>query len=228
MGGTDDLGNQSAADMTPLAGFALIVGGSLGNILDRLRKGAVADFLDIFWRDWHWPAFNLADMAIVCGVGLVLASQGASAQTGDPPMADRLTPSAERALTVAFLLALAAALGALFIGEVLGQAPCRLCWYQRIAMFPLAPILGVALWRGDPAGRVYALPLVVAGIAAALWHSGLYAGVIPETALLCAKDGPACIDKAGQAILGLPLPYLSLADFAAIGLCLLDVKGSRP
>ena len=56
-------------------GFALIVGGSLGNILDRLRQGAVTDFLDIFWRDWHWPAFNFADMAIVCGVGLVLAGQ---------------------------------------------------------------------------------------------------------------------------------------------------------
>jgi disulfide bond formation protein DsbB len=95
-------------------------------------------------------------------------------------MADQLTPSTERALTVAFLLALAAMLGALFIGEVLGQAPCRLCWYQRIAMFPLAPILGVALWRGEAAGRFYALPLVFAGIGAALWHSGLYAGVISE------------------------------------------------
>ncbi|PJN95191.1 disulfide bond formation protein B [Amaricoccus sp. HAR-UPW-R2A-40] len=143
-------------------------------------------------------------------------------------MANQLTPGAERALTAAFLLALAATLGALFIGEVLGQVPCRLCWHQRIAMFPLVLILGVALWRGEADGRFYALPLVVAGIGAALWHSGLYAGVISEAVIPCTQDGPSCTDKAGQTILGLPLPYLSLAAFTAIGLCLLNVKGSRP
>jgi disulfide bond formation protein DsbB len=143
-------------------------------------------------------------------------------------MANQLTPGAERTLTAAFLLALAATLSALFIGEVLGQAPCRLCWHQRIAMFPLVPILGVALWRGEAAGRFYALPLVVAGIGAALWHSGLYADLISEAVIPCTQDGPSCTDKAGQTILGLPLPYLSLAAFTAIGLCLLNVKGSRP
>ena len=142
-------------------------------------------------------------------------------------MADQFTSSTERALTAAFLLALVATLGALFIGEVLGQTPCQLCWYQRIAMFPLAPILGLALWRGDAAERVYALPLVAAGIAVALWHSGLYAGLISEAIVPCTANGPSCADKAGQTILGLPLPYLSLAAFAAIGLCLLNIKGNR-
>ncbi|OJY28865.1 MAG: signal peptidase II [Rhodobacterales bacterium 65-51] len=56
------------------AGFALVVGGSLGNIVDRLRQGAVTDFLDFYWRDWHWPAFNIADAAIFIGAGLVLIS----------------------------------------------------------------------------------------------------------------------------------------------------------
>ena len=55
-------------------GFALIVGGALGNIVDRLRQGAVTDFLDVFWKAWHWPAFNLADVAITCGAALVLCS----------------------------------------------------------------------------------------------------------------------------------------------------------
>ena len=54
-------------------GFGLIAGGSLGNILDRLRQGAVTDFLDLHWRGWHWPTFNLADVAIVVGVGVLLA-----------------------------------------------------------------------------------------------------------------------------------------------------------
>ena len=47
------------------------------------------------------------------------------------------------ALTLAFLIARATTLSALFIGEVLGKMPCTLCWYQRIAMFPLVVILGV-------------------------------------------------------------------------------------
>ncbi len=130
-------------------------------------------------------------------------------------------------LTLAFLIALAATLGALFIGEVLGQMPCTLCWYQRIAMFPLVVILGLSLWRGDGMARVYGLPLALAGVVLAGWHSGLYAGWIPKAIAPCTKDGPSCTDQA-QLILGLPIPYLSLAAFAAITLCLVLLKGKRP
>ena len=56
------------------AGLALIVGGALGNIIDRLRQGAVTDFLDVFWKEWHWPTFNVADMAITLGAACLLAS----------------------------------------------------------------------------------------------------------------------------------------------------------
>ena len=56
------------------AGFALVVGGALGNIIDRLRQGAVTDFLDFYWRDWHWPTFNVADTAITLGAVLILAA----------------------------------------------------------------------------------------------------------------------------------------------------------
>lgn len=129
-------------------------------------------------------------------------------------------------LMAAFLIALAATLGALFIGEVLGQMPCTLCWYQRIAMFPLVPILGLALWRGDGMARPYGLPLALAGLAVAAWHSGLYAGLIPEAVAPCTKDGPSCSGPA-QMILGLPIPYLSLAAFAAIIVCLVLPKGNR-
>ena len=54
------------------AGFALVVGGALGNIIDRLRQGAVTDFLDFYWRDWHWPMFNVADICITLGAVLIL------------------------------------------------------------------------------------------------------------------------------------------------------------
>jgi len=53
--------------------FALIIGGALGNLVDRLRYGYVVDFIDAYWREHHWPAFNIADSAIVGGaIGLAV------------------------------------------------------------------------------------------------------------------------------------------------------------
>ncbi|HXP12577.1 MAG TPA: signal peptidase II [Stellaceae bacterium] len=48
--------------------IGLVIGGALGNIIDRIFRGAVVDFLDFHWGDWHWFAFNLADTAITLGV----------------------------------------------------------------------------------------------------------------------------------------------------------------
>jgi len=53
-------------------GLALIMGGAMGNLLDRILDGSVVDFLDFFISTYHWPAFNVADSAIVAGGGLVL------------------------------------------------------------------------------------------------------------------------------------------------------------
>ncbi|WP_457675546.1 signal peptidase II [Thiolapillus sp.] len=51
--------------------LAMILGGALGNLVDRVRLGKVVDFLDFHWQGWHWPAFNLADSAITLGVALM-------------------------------------------------------------------------------------------------------------------------------------------------------------
>lgn len=52
--------------------LALILGGALGNVFDRVVRGAVVDWIDVYWRDWHWPAFNLADGSISIGAVLLL------------------------------------------------------------------------------------------------------------------------------------------------------------
>ena len=59
--------------------IGLVFGGAAGNLLDRWRFGAVVDFLDVFWRAYHWPAFNVADSAITVGV-VLLAVELASAK----------------------------------------------------------------------------------------------------------------------------------------------------
>jgi signal peptidase II len=56
------------ADITAIG---LIFGGAVGNLIDRARFGAVVDFIDVYWRTWHWPAFNVADSAITIGVVLL-------------------------------------------------------------------------------------------------------------------------------------------------------------
>lgn len=54
------------------AGLALIVGGAAGNLIDRIRSGYVLDFVDLYWRGWHFWAFNVADAAITVGVTLMI------------------------------------------------------------------------------------------------------------------------------------------------------------
>ena len=63
-----------ARQLDPLSlwGFALILGGAAGNLFDRIVSGRVTDFLDFYIRDYHWPAFNVADSALVVGCGLLL------------------------------------------------------------------------------------------------------------------------------------------------------------
>jgi signal peptidase II len=54
------------------AALSLLIGGAIGNLIDRLRTGRVVDFIDVYYGTWHWPAFNIADSAITLGVLLLL------------------------------------------------------------------------------------------------------------------------------------------------------------
>lgn len=120
-------------------------------------------------------------------------------------------------LFTAWLLALLASLTVLFVGEVMGQAPCDLCWFQRAFMFPLAFVLGVACLRGDGTGWAYALPLALGGAAVAGFHSLLYLGLVPARITPCSQ-GVSCTSADMTILGGLPLPVLALATFLAIAM----------
>lgn len=64
---------------------AMVVGGGLGNLIDRVQTGAVVDFLDVHWRGLHWPAFNLADVFVVAAAGAWLLASLRSHSTSPSP-----------------------------------------------------------------------------------------------------------------------------------------------
>lgn len=65
------------------AGLALVLGGALGNLYDRLQNSYVVDFLDVHWYEHHWPFFNVADLCICIGVGLLLISMPSAAENAN-------------------------------------------------------------------------------------------------------------------------------------------------
>jgi disulfide bond formation protein DsbB len=118
-------------------------------------------------------------------------------------------------LLLAWLVALAATVGALFLGEVMGMTPCVLCWYQRIGMFPLALVLGIACYADDRRGAVYALALAAAGMVVAGYHTLLVAGLTPKAWVACGAAA-SCADENLAILGGVQIPWLSLAAFALI------------
>lgn len=138
----------------------------------------------------------------------------------------QLSANAWPMLFVAWVVALVSSLGALFIGEVMGQAPCVLCWYQRAFMFPLAIVLAVACYRSDLDVWTYGLPLAVLGAAIAAYHTLLIAGVIPQALEPCG-EGVSCTSEDNMVFRVVPLPLLSLAAFGAVAVLLL-LSRKRP
>ena len=127
-------------------------------------------------------------------------------------------PSADAAWTLLFacwIMAAGATLGALFFSDVMGVAPCVLCWYQRICMFPLVVLLPLGLFPPDPKVVRYALPLATLGAAIALFHVLLVHGVIPERIVPC-RQGVPCSQNPVEWFGFLGIPHLALAAFLVI------------
>jgi len=122
-------------------------------------------------------------------------------------------------LFAAWVLVTIATLGSLFFSEVVGVPVCVLCWYQRIAMYPLVLILAIGLLPYDPRVLHYATALTAAGWLTAAYHVLLVAGVIPESAQPCVQGIPC--SETHVSLLGfLNIPTLSLLTFSVLGVLL--------
>ena len=120
------------------------------------------------------------------------------------------------------LIATGSALGSLFFSEVMGFLPCVLCWYQRIALFPLVLILPMGLLPFDAKVAKFALPLAVAGLLTAVYHNLLYVGVVPKSIQPCAQ-GISCTEKYIEFFGFISIPLLSLLALTTITALLLIV-----
>jgi disulfide bond formation protein DsbB len=127
-------------------------------------------------------------------------------------MIDRLKPYA---LYIGFTQALVATLGSLYLSEILHLPPCMLCWYQRIAMYPLAVILGVAILRKERRVFEYVLPLAIIGWLIALYHSLLQWHIIPDKLAPCAQ-GISCTTVQVHLLGFITIPFMSLMAFSVV------------
>ena len=127
----------------------------------------------------------------------------------------------------AWLLATLATAGSLFFSVVMDLPPCNLCWVQRIFMFPLPLVLGVALHPHDPRGPRTGLALALPGLAVAGYHTLLYLGVLPEAAAPC-RQGVSCTQPSFELFGVLSIPLLSLLAFGGVTALLLRARTRSP
>ncbi|GIU96694.1 MAG: hypothetical protein KatS3mg013_0497 [Actinomycetota bacterium] len=122
-------------------------------------------------------------------------------------------------LVLAWIVALVATLGSLYYSEVAHFPPCKLCWYQRIAMYPLAVILGIAALRSDHGIRRYVLPVVAIGAAISIYHYQLER-FPAQASLACSVEVPCTTVWVWQ-FHYISIPFMALSAFALIATLLL-------
>ncbi len=121
---------------------------------------------------------------------------------------------------VAWTIGLVSMVISLYFSEILGIAPCVLCWYQRIFMYPLVFIVGVGIIRRDVNFFWYAIPLSVVGFLVALYHNLLVWHLVPEALVPC-TTGVSCVTQTWTALNFITIPLLSLMAFALITLLIM-------
>lgn len=119
----------------------------------------------------------------------------------------------------AWVIALVAMVGSLFFSEVMQLPPCVLCWYQRIAMYPLVLIIGIGILTRDARLKIYALPICLIGLAVAIYHNLLYYGILPESIAPCV-EGISCTSRQIEWLGFITIPLMALTAFVSIAVCL--------
>jgi len=128
---------------------------------------------------------------------------------------DKASNSDWTIIFICWIVAGVSTLGSLFFSEIMELAPCALCWYQRVFMFPLVIILLLGLFPFDKSIIKYALPLAIAGWGFAFYHYLLYSGFIPESIQPCSQ-GVSCSETYLDLFGFLTIPMLSLISFSII------------
>lgn len=124
-------------------------------------------------------------------------------------------------------MALVATLSSLALSEGFHLVPCLLCWYQRIFMYPLVVIVGVAILRRDNAWPYTVLPLSIIGMAIALYHSLLQWKILPDAIAPC-QAGISCTTAQIHWLGFITIPFMSLVAFSIITLgAYLQLRGDR-
>ena len=163
----------------------------------------------------------LAEIASVALVAAVVVRAVRPTARWAPELLDAVRPVA---LVMAATVAAVSMLGSLYYSEVANFPPCRLCWFQRIAMYPLVVILPIAAWRRDAAVRWYAVPLAVAGGLVSVYHVLVERYPSLESGS-CDPTNPCSIvwvERLGY----LTIPTMALSGFALIAILLLLPKES--
>lgn len=127
---------------------------------------------------------------------------------------------------LAWITALIGMVGSLFFSDVMDLPPCDLCWYQRIAMYPLVAILAVGIISRDGRMKSYALPFSVAGLAISIYHNLLYYGFISEAITPCSQGTP-CTARQLELLGFISIPLMTLVAFVFILLCLLAYRSKE-
>ncbi len=125
------------------------------------------------------------------------------------------------ALVFSFIVATTATLGSLFYSEIAGFTPCKLCWYQRILMYPEAILLGIALFKKEAVVRDYILTLAIPGALIAGYHYLLQIGYAP--ALPCSAVGfsESCSQRFVMTFGYITIPMMAFTAFLMIILFLI-------
>ena len=126
----------------------------------------------------------------------------------------------------AWIIALLATVGSLFFSEVMQLPPCVLCWYQRIAMYPLVVVIGTGIVMRDRRMKYYALPLALTGLVVSVYHNLLYYGIIPESITPC-MQGVSCTSRQIEWLGFITIPLMALTAFVMVSLSLLLFRAER-